>query len=155
MQNDSKDEKSLRLYKITYVDEEVRYSNWTWLSIEEARDVANFPTLGELESFREATTEEAELYDDAYNDGYGIATIQEFQSCNNGVTFRINMEDTSGDSFTTTKMFECGICGEHKDFEGGVASANGLYLSVDLDDMLWHVCFNCAVEEVEKMEIDS
>lgn len=155
MQNKNEEPNPLRLYKVTYVDDNANYSNWTWMTIEEASDVANLPTLGEIESFREATTEETELYDDAYNDGYGIATIEEFQSCNNGVTFCLNFDNATEGMFTTKKMFECGICGEDKDFESGVASANGLFLSVNVDDMLWHVCFNCAVEEVEKMEMDN
>lgn len=149
MQNENEDKTPLQLYKITYLDEGVKYSDWRWLSIEEASDLANLPSRGEVESFREATADEADLYDEAYNDGYGIAMIQEFQSCDNGVTFRVEMDEENRGFFTTQKMFKCGICEKHKDFEEEVASANGLFLSVDKGDMLWHVCFGCAVLEVE------
>lgn len=143
MEMDSEDNEERSLYRAEYTD----YDNsttveWVWLSDE---DIADYRSSYNSVKLRLATEDETLLYDEAYADGYGIAAMLEFQSSYDGVTFRVELDENGSLNFEGAKMFECAVCGEHKDFEDEVAMANDLYLGVVKDDKLWHVCYDCAM----------
>lgn len=144
------------LYRFEYYSEEdeATYVDWVWLKPDE---VSEYKSDIASVSIRKASSEEEELYNEAYADGYGIAAVLEFSSQYDGITFRVNRgEDDTLDMLNTTKMFECATCGNHKDFETEVATANDFYLGLIKDDKLWHVCFDCATlqMEIESIEVD-
>lgn len=139
------------LYRFEYLSDGERYTDWVWLEeYEVAEYLANDDAIAGV-TCRRATSSEMELYDEAYNDGYDVAMIQEIQSAENGITFRVELSDDpeNNNDFVSHKMFECGVCGEHKDFGPYAATANGFYVGVALKDMLWYVCFSCAFERLE------
>lgn len=150
------DEVEKNLYRFEYYEPEDNdtYVDWVWL---EESEVRNYKSTYPRIKVRVATKDEEDLYNEAYADGYGIAAMVEFTSQYDGVTFRLNRnEDDQLDMFNTTKMFECATCGNHKDFETEVATANDFYLGLIKDDKLWHVCFDCATiqMEIESIEVD-
>ena len=136
----------ISLYRFEYLEEDIRVIDWLWLTEAELeRYLENFKDASAL-VYRVATSEEEELYDEAYRDGYEVAAIQEIMKSDNGITFRL--DNIGEETLETTKMFECGICGEHKDFDSDVATANGFYVSISKEDILWHVCFQCTMLEL-------
>jgi hypothetical protein len=147
-----KDNKRLYRFECYEPLDEETYINWVWLEPEE---VSNFASSAGSVKYRVATSEEEELYDEAYADGYGIAAVMEFESKNDGITYRVEL-DESREDFSYTKMFQCSTCNKHKDFETEVATASGFYLTELKDEILWHVCYECAMLqlEVDGLEID-
>jgi hypothetical protein len=142
------------LYRFEYLEEGERYTNWVWLEPHEVSDyLANDQTIAGV-TVRKATAHEMELYDEAYNDGYDVAMVQEHQSAYNGLTFRLEVPEDGMDptEFKSHKMFECGICLKHKDFEDHVGMADGFFISVAIEDTLWHVCYDCTLEDGEYIE---
>jgi hypothetical protein len=143
------------LYRVEYFEPEdnASYVDWVWLMSDE---VDSYRPEYKFVKVRRATKDEEDLYEEAYADGYGIAAIMEFESKDDGVTFRVELDKDKQD-FSYTKMFKCSICGEHKDFETQVATANGFYLT-ELKgkdkDILWHVCYDCAMLQLEVDGID-
>ena len=135
------------LYKVEYVDEGSIYVDWVWATEIEVSQL--FPSYENPSSIRRATSEEADLYEEAYADGYGVAAMLEFESRDDGITFRIEVGE-DGELKNGKKMFECGVCAEHKDYEKEAAFASGFYVSVAKDDILWHVCMNCAFSRLER-----
>jgi hypothetical protein len=142
-----------KLYRFEYIDtfmgESTRMVDWSWVPEGELQDYID--SKSKISSglvTREASEEEAELYDEAYNDGYGIATIMEIQKNDNGISFAMLGINEDG-NIITSKKFRCGICDEMRDFETEVAVANDFYVSTSKDDVLWHVCFNCAISKLE------
>ena len=131
------------LYRFSYYEPEddCNYVDWVWLKSEE---VLNYrPDSLSLE-YRPATKDETELYEEAYADGYGVAAILEFESSYDGVTFRVEIDEDGELDMNGAKMFQCGICDKHKDFDDEVAMTAGLFLGEVKDDKLWHVCYSCA-----------
>jgi len=146
---------SANLYRFEYYEplDEFTYVDWVWL---EPIEVSEYRSSAANVKYRKATAEEEELYNEAYADGYGIAALMEFQSNDNGITFRVQLNEDKQD-FTHTKMFKCATCGEHRDFETEVAMVNGFYLTAlkgEDNDILWHVCYDCAMLELEVDWID-
>lgn len=145
------------LYRFEYYEplDEFTYVDWVWL---EPQEVSNYKSSAVGVKYRKATSEEEELYNEAYADGYGIAAVMEFETKYDGVTFRVELGEDRED-FTYTKMFQCSRCGNHKDFETDVATANGFYLTElkDNKDTLWHVCYDCAALqlEIERLDFDT
>lgn len=141
------DEKRKSLYRFEHyepLDGEV-YVEWVWLTSDE---IVPYAAEGET-SFRSATRDEEDLYNEAYADGYSIAALIEYESQYDGITFRVEV-DKSGDlDFTSKKMFQCAVCDRHLDFEENVASAGGMYLGAVRDDKLWHLCYDCAQGRAE------
>lgn len=145
------------LYRFEYYEplDECKYVDWVWL---EPHEVSEYNSGNNTTKFRAATSEEEELYNEAYSDGYGMAAALEFESNYNGVTFRVELDKITKD-FSYTKMFQCATCKNHKDFETEVAMANGFYLTElrgEKNDVLWHVCYECAMLklEVDGIELD-
>ena len=142
-----------KLYRFEYIDtfmgESTRMVDWVWVPDAELQDYID--SKSKISSglvMREATEEESELYDEAYNDGYGMATLMEIQKNDNGISFlMLGMNEDS--EIITSKKFQCGVCDEQRDFETEVAVANNFYVSVSKEEILWHVCFNCAISKLE------
>jgi len=132
-------EENKKLYKFTYLEDDELYTNWVWLEDDE---VSQYKSESSSIKCRVATQEEADLYSEAYEDGYGIAAIIEFNSTYNGITYRVELSE-GGELDHSTKMFQCSICNKHKDFDTEVATSRGYYLTELVDDVLWHVCYDC------------
>lgn len=152
----STNNESRNLYKFEYYEplDEHTYVDWVWL---EPWEVSDYRSSDSSVKYRKATSEEEDLYNEAYADGYGIASVIEFETKYDGVTFRVELSEDRED-FTYTKMFQCSRCGNHKDFETEVAVANGFFLTElkDKKDVLWHVCYDCAELqlEIERLDFD-
>lgn len=146
---EQKTPENLTLHRFEYIEEGLRLVDWVWLEDEEVDEyLQNRAEASAGLVHRVASAEEMELYDEAYQDGYGVAMVTESSENYNGVTFRLDGFDSEGLEIETTKMFECAICGEHKDFDTNVAMANGFYLSIEKKDILWHACYDCTVLEL-------
>jgi hypothetical protein len=145
----------LNLYRFECLIDGYPTVDWVWLKPEEVQPFLDLLN-GDSATYRQATLDEEELYDEAYNDGYEVAIIQELRDNDNGITFRMNRVDSEEISFDTTKMFKCARCDNHKDFETEVARAGGLYLAETKQDILWHVCYSCVMlqSEIESVEFD-
>lgn len=150
---DSREEKTLYRCERFELEDNRIYVEWLWLS---HADMEEYVTDSSYETFREATSEEVDLYEEAYADGYGVAAMLEFEHSYDGITFRVELDKDGSLDFEGTKMFECAVCGSHKDFDEEVATVNDLFLGVLKDDKLWHVCFNCAMigTEIGSIEIE-
>ena len=143
MEQETSNENNQDLYRFEYVDPDnsQTYVEWVWLALEEVSLYKpDYPSV----KYREATEDEVSLYEEAYSDGYGVAAMMEFEDSYDGVTFRVELGEDGELDMHGTKMFECAICGIHKDFEEEVGVAGGLYLGEVKDDKLWHVCYDCA-----------
>lgn len=136
-----------KLYRFEHYEplDDSTYVDWVWLTPEE---VPQFRRGDGIVKYREATEDESYLYNEAYADGYGIASIMEFESKYDGITYRVELNE-DGDFSEGTKMFQCSICKEHKDFESEVAMANGFYLTELNNENLWHVCYRCVMMDSE------
>ena len=146
------DEEERSLYRFEYYEPEdsETYVEWVWLKTGEISAYrADYITL----QFRPATAHEEYLYEEAYEDGYSIAAMLEFEDKFDGVTFRIEVDD-EGKLAQGAKMFQCSVCDKHKDFDTEVGMVNGFYLTELREDNLWHVCYECAMLSVEVDGID-
>lgn len=148
--------RDLNLYRFEYLIDNSRRVDWVWL---QPGEVQAF--LDDLEGasiiYRQASSEEEELYDEAYNDGYGVAMAEESFNNSNGVVFRVEgIESLDPSLISAVKMFKCVRCDNYKDFETEVATTNGLYLSESKEDILWHVCYDCVMlqSEIESIKFD-
>lgn len=137
------------LYRMEYLDNGVRIVDWLWLTELELdsrlEDLAQVAGL----IYRAATSEEEELYDEAYRDGYEVAYISEIHDRYDGITFRVDKFDAENGDLQTTKMFECASCEKHRDFENEVGMSSGMYLAAIKNDKLWHLCYECAQGNAE------
>jgi hypothetical protein len=151
---DNESSKKEVLYRFEYYEEldDANYVDWVWLQPSEINDFKSSYTSA---SYRQASKEEEELYEEAYADGYGVAAMMEFESRYNGVTYRIELTE-GGELDKGTKMFQCAICKGHKDFETEVAMAGDHYLTELVDDTLWHICYDCVMlaNEIDGINID-
>ena len=136
------------LYRFEYYepDDDFTYVDWVWLKLEEINDYKS--GLNDVK-FRPATKDEADLYDEAYADGYGVAALMEFESQYDGITFRVELDDEGNLDMDGKKMFQCAVCDRHLDFDSEIATAEGMYLGAIRDDKLWHVCYDCAQGSAE------
>lgn len=141
MKPNETDERDLYRFEYFEPDDQITYVDWVWLKVSEINDYKSGYDICKL---RAATPEETELYEEAYSDGYGVASLLEFESQYDGVTFRVEIGEDGELDMNGAKMFQCGICDKHKDFEDDVAMTAGLYLGEVKDDKLWHVCYDCA-----------
>ncbi len=116
------------------------YVDWLWLKDEEVMPYAS-ETPG---TFRQATEDEEDLYNEAYADGYSLAAMLEYESKYDGISFRIELDKDGKLDMTGKKMFQCAICDRILDFDDNVACASGMYLGAIRDEKLWHLCYDCA-----------
>lgn len=148
------EEASKHLYRVEYFEPEdnANYTDWVWL---QRSEVDSYRSEYKFVKVRRATPDEEELYEEAYEDGYSIAAIMEFESKDNGITFRVEL-DKNGELSEGKKMFKCASCGKHKDFNSDVAVASDFFLTTLVNDILWHVCYDCAmlVLEVDGITLD-
>jgi hypothetical protein len=140
-------EASKSLYRIEYYEPEDNdtYTEWVWLQVDEVHE---YRSEYRYVKVRRATEDEQSLYEEAYEDGYSIAAILEFESKNDGITYRVEL-DESGDLAQGRKMFQCPVCKKHRDFETEVAMANDFYLTTLVGENLWHICYDCAMITME------
>jgi hypothetical protein len=150
-----------RLYRFEYLDEGIVIVNWVWLTSNEVNNYMGNQTQPSAVVHRHATKEEEELYDEAYEDGYGLAMLEEVMTNNNGLTYRIEFDkDADGElgpgDMVGHKMFECATCGKTKDLESQVAVIeNGpWYLATLKDNVLWFNCYDCTSLGVDISEIE-
>ena len=142
---EERDNRSLYRFEYYEPEDNESYVEWVWLKETELK---NYRSSYKTIKVRPATYDETELYEEAYADGYGIAAMMEFESSYDGVTFRVEMGKDGELDMDGKKMFECAVCGKHKDFETEVGMTAGLYLGEVKDDKLWHVCYDCAENAV-------
>ena len=139
---------SFNLYRFEYIQYGDRVVDWVWLkNDEEALDYMS----GEAEVsgmiYRKASTDEMVLYDEAYEDGRGLGIAEARMEASNGVFYEFVSFDASSDeiSMQTNKIFTCGECGAiGLNFEVKAAKTGEYYISVDKENVLWHVCTDCA-----------
>jgi len=152
---ESSEDEVKHLYKFDYyeAEDDCTYVDWVWLKPSE---LSEYRSSYAQVKMRAATEDEENLYEEAYEDGYGIAMIMEMRSVDNGVTFRVEL-DKNGDFDMGHKMFRCALCEKHKDFDEQAATAGAYYLTQLVDDVLWHVCIECVVlgEQVDEAAIDN
>jgi hypothetical protein len=136
------------LYRFEYYepDEDFTYVDWVWLKVEEINDYKS--GLNDVK-FRPATKDEAELYDEAYADGYGVAALMEFESQYDGITFRVELNENGELDMDGKKMFQCAVCDRHLDFDSEIATTRGMYLGAIKDNKLWHICHDCSQSNAE------
>lgn len=143
------------LYRFEYYepDDDFTYVDWVWLTVDEISDYKS--GLNDVK-FRPATKDEADLYDEAYADGYGVAALMEFESQYDGITFRVELDGDGNLDMDGKKMFECAVCQNHKDFETEISMAGNFYLGVVKDEKLWHVCYDCTMlqDQIENIVIE-
>lgn len=138
---------SFDLYRFEYLQYGDRVVDWVWLKNDaEALDYMS----GEAEVsgmiYRKATTDEMVLYDDAYEDGHALGIAEARMEASNGVFYEFVSFDASSDEITmnTNKIFTCGDCGASGlDFEVKAAKTGDYYISVNKENVLWHVCTDC------------
>lgn len=124
--------------------------DWVWLTgEEEAKDYLTVDSGVSGVIHREATQDEEELYDEAFNDGLGLGQAEGRMENYNGVAYRLNSmkfdEDSDGLGIDTTKVFKCGDCGEESlEHEIKAATTGEYYIAKERDGVLWYVCFDCA-----------
>lgn len=95
----------------------------------------------------ELTTEqEREAYEAGMSEGEFLAVAKNRMQEWNGTAFRLDNLGGSEEPLKTTKVFACGICGEHAEFTEAAKLGPGMYLSILKEDshVLWHVCKVCA-----------
>jgi hypothetical protein len=150
-----------RLYRFELLDEGMLLVNWVWLCLDEVSSYLANQSKPSPVIHRRATKEEEELYDEAYEDGYGVAMVEEITATTNGLTYRVEFnKDADGEvdanGFSGHKMFECATCGKHKDLDTEVAviDAGPWYLSTLRDDVLWFNCYDCTSLAVDISEIE-
>jgi hypothetical protein len=143
-----------KLYRVEYYEPEDNdtYIEWVWA---EPMDFLDYRP-GQDISYRKATVEETYLYEEAYEDGYGLAALIEYEHNYNGVTFRVEVGE-DGNLVQGHKMFECAVCEKHKDFETEVGMVSNFYLTEIKNEALWHICYECAMitSELEGIKIDT
>lgn len=142
-------EDARRLYKLEYVDEGTTYSEWLWIDRKEITAVLNSYNKA---SIRIATEEETEIYEEAYRDGYDTSSVLEYEARYDGVSFRIEVDEYGELLEEGKKMFQCAVCDEHKDFLDEVATASGFYVAMSKNHVLWHVCFTCAFNGLDRLD---
>ena len=138
------------LYRVEYYEpaDGQNYIEWVWLAPDE---LTSYMSSYSMVKFRPATHAETDLYNEAYADGYSMAAAIEFKDNFDGVSYRLipNEDGTIDGDLRTEKMFSCAMCEDFKDFETEVAMASGMYLGNVKDDKLWHLCYECAMAQME------
>lgn len=146
-----REDKELSLYRFEYLSDGYRTVDWVWLGEDEPKDfLANDDYVTGL-TYRKATTDETDLYNEAFNDGLGIGHAESRMESYNGVGQRLNSMkiDSTDDDFKldTTKVFTCGECGESMlEFETKAVTTGQYYVAKEKNGVLWYVCFNCGYD---------
>jgi len=136
-----------------YLDEGTRIVDWLWLTEYELENYLEDRAQAAGLIYRAATSEEEELYDEAYRDGYEVAALTGVENAYDGITFRMDGIDEDGD-IKTTKMFQCAECDRNLDFNEEVGTSGEMFLGVLKDDKLWHICYGCAMLQMEIQNIE-
>lgn len=139
-----RDDKNLKLYRFEYIDDGYATVDWVWLESDQTKDyLANDPDVHAM-TVREATEEEADLYNEAFADGYGLGSVEtEFKRSNEVYYKFVGMK---GDlELETEKVFTCGECKTRMmDFESKSAKFGPYFITKDIDGVSWFLCIECA-----------
>ena len=139
-----REDKELYLYRFEYLSDGQPVVDWVWLGDgEDTQYLANDSSVSGL-SYRKATYDEEELYNDAFSDGYGLGSVESEMRRSNEVYFKF--VGLKGDlELETEKVFTCGECKTRMlDFDSKVAKFGPYYITKERDDVLWHLCVECA-----------
>jgi hypothetical protein len=146
----SSEESKFKLYRFEYLLLGDRVVDWIWLTDEdEAKQYMTGDSGISGVIYRQATNEEAELYDEAFNDGHGLGIAESRMESHNGVMHRLDSFKATDEEFKldTTKIFTCGECGESElEFETKAVTTGGYYVAKEKDGVLWHICFDCGYD---------
>lgn len=138
-----REDKELKLYRFEYLSDGHRVVDWVWLEETEPKDyLANDDYVTGL-TYREATTDESELYNEAFSDGHGLGVAETRMETSNGIYYKL----ITFDPMETQKIFTCGECGESGlDFETKAVTTGKYYVAKEKDGVLWHICFDCGYD---------
>jgi hypothetical protein len=146
----SSEKKEFKLFRFEYLFMGDRIVDWVWLTgDEEAKEYLTAESHISGVVYREATGDEHELYDEAFNDGLGLGQAEGRMESYNGLAYRLNSfaPKSLDESFKldTTKVFTCGECGESSlEFEIKAVTTGEYYVAKEKEGVLWYVCFDCA-----------
>lgn len=146
----SSEEKKFKLFRFEYLSLGDRVVDWVWLTgEEEAKDYLTGDSHISGVVYREATEDEEELYDEAFNDGLGLGQAEARMESYNGVVYQLNslkFDDTDGElAIDSTKVFTCGDCDESLlEFETRAVTTGEYYVAKEKEGVLWYVCSQCA-----------
>jgi hypothetical protein len=147
---DSDPQRKFKLYRFEYLTLGDRTNDWVWLTgEEEAKDYLTGEDDVSGVVYREATNDEEELYDEAFNDGQGIGKAEGRMESYNGVSYQLNAINLDPDDenfgLQTTKVFTCGDCNESLlEFELRATTTGDYYVAREKEGVLWYVCSSCA-----------
>lgn len=149
-EEEEEEEKKFFLYRFEYLSLGNRVVNWLWFQDEEEAKsyLVDDSDISGL-TYRSATKDESELYDEAFSDGHGLGIAESRMESSNGVYHRLNsIVDTDNElDLDTTKVFTCGECGESDlEFETKAVATGGYYVAKEKDGVLWHICFYCGYD---------
>lgn len=146
----SEESETFKLYKFEYLHLGDNYTQWVWLKDdEEARTYMADDEGVSVVIYRQATKEESDLYEEAFEDGRGLGVAETRMEFTNGVVYKLNKFEPKDDgvSLDTTKLFKCGQCEQEMlDFEVKAATTGEYYVSIEKESVLWYVCTDCAYD---------
>jgi hypothetical protein len=146
----SSEKKDFKLFRFEYLSMGDRVVDWVWLTgDEEAKEYLTAESHISGVVYREATGDEHELYDEAFNDGLGLGQAEARMESYNGLSYRLNSMNLNSENeklgIDTTKVFTCGECGESSlEFEIKAVTTGEYYVAKEKEGVLWYVCFDCA-----------
>jgi hypothetical protein len=149
------DTEPFSLYKYEYSSGGKIHTEWVWVSEEEeSKDYFYNLEDEKILSYRLATEDELEAYNYAFEDGLMIGGVRGEKKFSNGVTYELVSWGEKNDEpmlADTLKVFICGKCNERRVFENDAMRAgDNVYLSVEKDSVLWHLCWQCFSGEESK-----
>ena len=142
------EDKELNLYRFEYLTDGHRAVDWVWLDEDEPKDyLANDDYVTGL-TYRKATVDETDLYNEAFADGHGLGIVESRMENSNGVYYQLLSFDPDAEiGLNTKKIFTCGECGESGlDFETKAVTTGTYYVAKEKDGILWHICFDCGYD---------
>lgn len=138
-----RDDKELKLYRFEYLSDGHRTVDWVWLEETEPKDYLGNDDYVIGLSYREATQDEAELYNEAFSDGHGLGTVEANMAHSNEVYYKL----VSFDPMETKKIFTCGECGKKAlDFETQASKTGEYYVTKEIENILWYLCVDCTYD---------
>jgi hypothetical protein len=146
----SSEKRDFKLFRFEYLSLGDRVVDWVWLTgDEEAKEYLTGESHISGVMYREATEDEEELYDEAFDDGLGLGQAEARRENHNGVAYQLNSMNLNpnDESFgmDVTRIFTCGDCGESLlEFELRAATTGEYYIAKEIEGVLWYVCSECA-----------
>lgn len=138
------EDKNLKLYRYEYLSDGYKTVDWIWLEEGETPETlfVNDDYKTDV-SYREATSDETDLYNGAFADGHGLAFVEARMENSNGVFYQL----VTFDPMETKKIFTCGECKKDGlDFESQASKTGNYYVSKEIEGILWHLCIDCTYD---------